>query len=97
MIVWAWNAEKDRRNKSKHRLSLAAGVPVLNGDPLAFSVPDPHPDGDRWQTIGRAGGIAVLFVVHTEPIQLPSGDLGTIISVRKATATERKTYEEASF
>ena len=89
-----WNADKDRRNTAEHGLSLAAGVSVLNGDPLALSVPDPYPDGNRWRTIGCAGGIVALFVVHTEPVRSADGESGTIISVRKATAAERRGYEE---
>ena len=47
MPEWAWDPEKDRLNRKNHGLPLAAGVPVLEGDPLALSRPDPHPDGDR--------------------------------------------------
>jgi uncharacterized protein len=89
---WAWDPDKDARNRRNHqRLSLADGVAVLEGDPRALSRPDPHPDGDRWQTAGSAGGLVVLFVVHTEPVVQPDGSgLGRIISARKATAHERK-------
>lgn len=66
MLNWTWDPAKDAKNRRYHQgLSLADGVPVLDGDPLAMSRPDPHPDGDRWQTVGSAGGLAVLFVVHT--------------------------------
>jgi len=76
-------------------MSLAAGVPVLNGDPLALSRPDPHPDGNRWQTIGIIGGVAILLVVHTEPAGMADGrEVGRIISVRKATTHERRAYED---
>jgi len=37
-------------------------------DPLHASRPDPHPDGDRWQTIGLVGPFLVL-VVHTLPVK----------------------------
>jgi uncharacterized DUF497 family protein len=96
---WAWDPDKDSRNRRSHQgLSLADGVLVLEGDPLALSRPDPHSDGDRWQTVGSAGGLVVLFVVHTEPVvQLDGSDLGRIISVRKATPYERKAYEEGTF
>jgi len=58
--------DKDRLNRLSHQgLSLAAGVSVL-ADPLATSRPDSYPYEARWQTVGSAGGIAVLFVVHTE-------------------------------
>jgi uncharacterized protein len=96
---WTWDPAKDARNRRDHQgLSLADGVPVLDGDPLAMSRPDPHPDGERWQTVGSAGGLAVLFVVHTDPLEHADGSqTGRIISVRKATTRERRHYEEGTF
>ena len=97
MPEWAWDPEKDRLNRKNHGLPLAAGVPVLEGDPLALSRPDPHPDGDRWQTVGSAAGVVVLFVVHTEPVRREDGrEVGRMIGVRKATAHERRAYEESA-
>jgi uncharacterized protein len=62
------------------------------------SKPDPHPDGDRWQTIGLVGPV-LLLVVHTLPEGDPEDDetTGRIISARKATTRERKAYEEGGF
>ena len=69
MTEWIWDPAKDRINRSKHQgLSLADGVPALS-DPLSISRLDPETQEERWQTIGMAGGIAVLFVVHTEPVE----------------------------
>lgn len=98
MVEWAWDPDKDRLNRLNHQgLSLAAGVPVL-ADPLATSRPDSYPYEARWQTVGSAGGIAILFVVHTEPTRRPDGRLvGRVIGVRKATIHERKAYEEGTF
>ncbi len=93
MPDWIWDPAKDALNRSKHRLPLAAGAAVLTGDALALSRPDPHPDGNRWQTIGTIGSVAVLLVVHTEPAMSGGRDIGRIISVRKATAHERRAYE----
>lgn len=66
-------------------------------DPLAMSRIDHHPDGDRWQTVGMVGTV-ILFVVHTWPERdAETGDeVGRIISARKATAHERRAYEEES-
>jgi uncharacterized protein len=66
-------------------------------DPLALTVPDPHPDGDRLRTVGVIG-TATVFVVHTElEFDLVAGDdVGRIISARKATPHERRAYEKAS-
>lgn len=58
-------------------------------DPLSLSRLDPHPDGDRWNTLGMVDGVLV-FVVHTWPDdQQP----GRIISLRRATGRERKAHE----
>jgi uncharacterized protein len=66
-------------------------------DSLHLSKPDAHPDGDRWHTIGRVGPV-LLLVVHTWPDESLEGELpGRIISARKATARERRAYEEGSF
>lgn len=74
MVDWLWDTEKDQENRRRHHgLSLAAGALVLEGDPLAMSRPDSHPDGNRWQTVGSAGGVVVLFVVHTEPVEPENG------------------------
>ena len=97
MDEWTWDPQKDRLNRQRHEgLSLADGVLAL-ADPLAMSQPDPHPDGERWRTIGLIGGRIALFVVHTEPVLQSDGrKVGRIISVRKTTGRERRAYEESS-
>ncbi len=94
---WAWNDEKNQTNKQKHGLSFETAQRVFD-DPLAFSRVDPHPDGNRWQTVGRVG-MTHLFVVHTwsAPDPVSDDETGRIITARKATAHERKAYEEGTF
>lgn len=53
-MTWAWDPRKDAANRAKHGVSFELAAEVFN-DPLHMSQPDPHPDGDRWATIGRAG------------------------------------------
>ena len=66
-------------------------------DPLAASKPDEDEDEERWWTVGMVRGVA-LFVVHTWPQPDENGEeTGRIISARKATAHERKAYEEGEF
>jgi len=76
------------RKTSPHRAGTLA-------DLLALSRHDPHPDGDRWDTLCQAGTV-LLFIVHT----WPDGDhtlTGRIISARKATRQERKAYEDGEY
>ena len=93
---WIWDLGKAVANRSKHGLSFETAVLVFD-DPFHASKPDPHPDGDRWQTIGLVGPV-LLLVVHTWPEADSDEDeaVGRIISARKATARERKVYEEGS-
>jgi uncharacterized DUF497 family protein len=92
-LRWIWDPEKDKANRRKHRLPLSIGEVGL-ADPLALSQPDPHPDGDRWNTLCQVGG-TVLFVVHTWSDE--GNEPGRIISVRKATSHERRAYEDGTF
>jgi hypothetical protein len=88
-LGWTWDPDKDAINRRRHRLPLSIGEVGL-ADPLALSQHDPHPDGDRWDTLCQAGNV-LLFIVHT----WPEDDVrGRIISVRKATRRERKAYED---
>lgn len=89
-MPWAWDPRKDDANQRKHGVSFALAALVF-ADPLHLSEPDPHPDGDRWITMGRVDP-AVLLVVHT--LDTPDLAFGRIISARRATKHERKRYEE---
>lgn len=91
-MYWTWDDEKDRINRRKHGLPLSIGEVAL-ADPLALSQPDPHPDGDRWNTLAVVAGVT-LFIVHTWPDETwPDEMPGRIISVRVATKNERRAYE----
>jgi uncharacterized DUF497 family protein len=89
-MEWAWDPRKDAANRAKHGVSFELAAEVFN-DPLHLSAPDPHPDGDRWTTLGRVGPVTLL-VVHT--LQEPDLASGRIVSARRATSHERRTYEE---
>ena len=43
-MSWAWDQDKDAINPKKHGLPLSIGEVAL-ADPLALSIPDPHPQG----------------------------------------------------
>ena len=90
---WTWDPEKAKANFEKHKVSFEVAERAL-GDPLCISVPDPHPEEERWRTLGSpsADGIVVLYVVHTWPED--EDGFGRIISARKAQTHERQAYEE---
>lgn len=92
-MPWTWSLAKNRENRHKHGLSFETAQLVF-ADPYALSRPDPFPHEERWQTVGVIGR-TTIFVIHT---WLEDHDrTGRIISARKATAHERKAYEEGEF
>ena len=93
---WTWDPDKAAANRHKHGLSFETAALVFD-DPLHASKPDAHPNGDRWHTVGLVGQV-LLLVVHTLPEESAEGEqAGRIISARKATAHERRAYEEGNF
>lgn len=92
-MIWLWDDAKDKANLSKHGLSFATAQLIFD-DPLALSRVDDFAGEERWQTVGRIG-VTTLFVVHT--MSTANGDKGRIISARKATSHERRSYEEGTF
>jgi uncharacterized DUF497 family protein len=95
-VRWTWDPGKSAANRAKHGLSFETAALVFD-DPLHASKPDSHPDGDHWHTMGVVGSV-LLLVVHTWPEETEDGEpVGRIISARKATAYERRAYEEGNF
>ena len=86
---FSWDPDKDRLNQSDHNVSFQEASTVF-GDPLAVTVADPdHSIGEeRFVTIGQSSTSQLLVVCHTE-----QGDNIRIISARRATLRERKSYE----
>lgn len=65
---------------------------------MAQTVADPFEGEQRWRTFGEVRKILIL-TVHTEPI-FAGRELvqsGRIISARKATAHERRWFEEQAY
>ena len=96
-VRWIWDLDKAAISRAKHGLSFETAALVFD-DPFHVSKPDPHPDGDRWQTTGVVGPV-LLFVVHTWPEATSVEDepVGRIVTARKATSRERRAYEEGNF
>ena len=82
---WTWDGDKNRANIQNHRVSFETAILALD---------DPYPWERRFRTIGAVGNI-VLVVVHTLPEPDPDFEVevGRIISARRATSHERRSYE----
>jgi uncharacterized protein len=94
-LIFEWDAEKARINFRKHRISFDEAKSVF-GDPLLVTYPDEsHSELElRNISIGLSAASRVLLVVHTERYRNMADWVIRIISCRKATSLERKTYEE---
>lgn len=88
-MQFVWDREKAARNHRKHGLSFEEACTAF-GDPLSVTIPDPdHSDEeDRFVLMGQTSGGLLVVVVHTE-----RGDNIRIVSARRATRAERRTYE----
>jgi len=93
MMRFVWDEKKSRRNRAKHKVSFGTATSVFD-DPRAISRREQaEGEEERWQTLGLAGGIVVLLVVHIY-YEEDGEEVIRIISARKATPQERRMYEE---
>ena len=87
-MTYQWDPNKAKSNLRKHGVSFADAVGVFE-DENAVTIQDENEREDRFITIGRDFLSRILVVVYTfRDIVI------RIISARKATARERKIYEE---
>ena len=85
---YQWDPNKAKSNLKKHGVRFADAVSVFE-DENAVTIEDEHESENRFITIGRDILLRILVVVYTF-----RGHIIRIISARKATARERKMYEE---
>ncbi len=92
-LTFEWDEEKPNKNLRRRKVSFEEAKTVFN-DPFLWTFPDPeHSDIEqRYINIGHSSKGRVLVVVHTER----RANI-RIISCRKATASERRAYEEGDF
>ena len=87
-MSYEWDPNKAKSNYKKHRVKFADAVGVFE-DENAITIEDGHEKEDRFITIGMDFLSRILVVVYAfREIVI------RIISARKATARERKMYEE---
>jgi uncharacterized protein len=89
-LTFEWDPLKARSNLAKHRVGFEEASTVF-GDRLSLTIPDPeHSETEkRYVTMGIAFTGKLLVVVHTD-----RGNNIRIISARRASRRERKSYEK---
>ena len=87
-IVFVWDVEKAAENQRLHKVSFETACETFF-DPFLQVVDASRNFEERDGLIGMDQTGHLLFVVHIEQ----EGDRIRIISARKATAEERKLYE----
>lgn len=93
MLRFEWDPVKARTNQRKHGITFEDAMHVFL-DPHAASRQDRIEGGElRWQTIGLAGGVALVLVAHTVR-EHDDDETIRIISARRATPKERIRYEQ---
>ncbi len=89
-LKFEWDPKKAAANLSKHGVSFEEGVTVF-ADPLARIFHDEHHSAEEQREIiiGHSARNCLLVACFTE-----RAESVRIFSVRTATASERKDYEE---
>jgi uncharacterized protein len=92
-----WDPVKAHGNQIKHDVAFDEAATVFK-DSKAISIfdPDHSEDEERWITLGISEKGRILIVVHTFKEEGDDSVIIRIISGRKATKKELKTYGELS-
>jgi len=90
-LTFEWDPRKARSNLAKHGVGFEEASTVF-GDLLSLTIPDPDHSctEERQVTMGTAFTGKLLVVVHTE-----RGDNIRIISARRASRREQRSYEKS--
>ncbi len=93
---WIWDRDKNDLNQEKHGIDFETATQLFT-DPFTITTEDPHFEEPRLRTIGMVENTLVM-VVHTIPVFDPTigGQITRIITARRATRHERRSYEEGT-
>ncbi len=94
-LIFEWDNSKAQANLKKHKIGFDEAKTIFNDPLLVTYLDDEHSaDENRFISIGMSSKSRLLLVVHTEREDKPDMVVIRIISCRKATPLERRTYEE---
>ena len=90
-----WDPAKALANERKHDVTFEEAATVfLDAATLTVYDEEISENEDRWFTLGFDASGKLLAVAHTYEITEPANVRIRIISARKATRRERRTYED---
>lgn len=90
-----WDPRKAQDNRHKHDVSLEEAATIFrDSNALSIFDPDHSESEDRWITMGISEKGRLLVVIHTFREEKEDSIRIRIISSRKATNQEIKTYGE---
>jgi len=92
MIKFEWNDTKALKNIEKHGVSFEEAITVFYDDFALQYFDREHSQlkEDRFLILGMSNNSRILMICHCEK---ESGDIIRIISARKATKNEKKSYQ----
>lgn len=91
-ILFEWDENKNKLNRKKHSVSFEEAVTVFyDEEALLISDPDHSENEDRFIILGLSARANLLTVCHC---YRRSESVIRIISARRATRNEEKTYRE---
>ena len=89
-LRFEWDEEKNRINQAKHGVSFEEAKTVFYDEYAWLEYDEDHSDiEERFRILGRSTENNLLVVVHC----IKEEEIIRIISSRKATASETRTYE----
>ena len=95
-LIFVWDENKARVNQHKHKIGFEEARTLFNDSCLLTYRDERHSQTEeRYISVGSSSRGRVLLVVPTEWGQTEDSLTIRIISCRKATASERQTYEKS--
>ena len=93
-LRFEWDPAKARSNQRKHGVSFEEARTVFLDEDALLRADDEHSDEeDRFVLLGLSGKLRILLVCHCYRAE---DAVIRIISARKASASERRQYDERS-
>jgi uncharacterized DUF497 family protein len=91
-VKFEWDENKNRTNYRKHKVWFEEAQTVwADRNAIEFYDPQHSENEDRFIRIGHSSALRLLLVIFCERV---GGGIIRIVSARRATAKERKQYEE---